>query len=97
MLVSKKILKIDLTSFKVIIENIPKELLKSLLGGKGINIYYVTGLIDRDALPLGEDNSLIFSSDLLEGRVTLSFLRINIGAILPLSWLIGSSNAGSFL
>ena len=96
MLESKKLLKIDLSNSRVTKERIPDRVLKSFLGGKGINIYYLLNYANGITYTLGENNPLIFSNGILTGSPALSSSRIHISAVSPLTGMIGSSNAGGF-
>jgi len=91
-----KLVKIDLDRNLIYIEDIPINIIKMYLGGKGINIYYLLKNINEKMKPLLPKVPLIFSNGLLTGGPALSSSRIHISSISPLTGLIGSSNAGGF-
>lgn len=90
---SRKLLKIDLTNRTTEIEEIPLELRKKFLGGRGLNMYYLNKLTGPKTDPLGEDNVLILGCGLLNG---IYFGRMNISAKSPESGYLGDSNIGGY-
>lgn len=90
---SRKLLIIDLTNKTYSIEQIPLELRKKFLGGRGLNMYYLNKYTDVNTNPLGPDNVLIIGSGLLNG---IYFGRMNISAKSPESGYLGDSNIGGY-
>lgn len=90
---SRKLLTVDLTNKTYTLEPIPIELRKKFLGGRGLNMYYLTKLTGIETDPLGEDNVLILGCGLLNG---IYFGRMNISAKSPESGYLGDSNIGGY-
>lgn len=92
---------IDLTSGKVEIAPTPEHLIRVLLGGRGMNMYYLrehlhTAGSPRAVDPLGPDNPLIFGAGLLTGTVAPNAARFNVTAKSPESLGLGDANCGGF-
>ncbi len=90
---SRKLLIIDLTDKSWNIEDIPLDLRKKYLGGRGLNMHYLTKLTDKNTNPLGDDNVIIIGCGLLNG---IYFGRMNISAKSPESGYLGDSNIGGY-
>jgi aldehyde:ferredoxin oxidoreductase len=73
---------------------IPGDLCTAFLGGRGLNAGLLQGRISPHTDPLGPDNDLILSCGLLTGTSAPSSSRLHIGAVSPLTGLLGSSNVG---
>ncbi len=56
------LLKIDLSKQSYEVEEIPKEILRKYLGGRGLGSYLLYKAVPPKADPLGEDNHLIFTA-----------------------------------
>jgi len=91
-----KIVKVNLSNGLVKKENISGDILRKFLGGRGLNAYFLLKYINKNIKPFNPDNILIFSCGLLTGTKALSSARIHLGALSPLTKLLGSSNAGGF-
>jgi len=93
---SDKIIKVNLSNGLVKKENISGDILRKFLGGRGLNAYFLLKYTNKKIKAFDPDNILIFSCGLLTGTNALSSARIHVGAISPLTNLLGSSNAGGF-
>ena len=91
-----KIVKVNLSNGLVKKENISGDILREFLGGRGLNAYFLLKYTNENTKAFDPDNILIFSCGLLTGTNALSSARIHVGAISPLTNLLGSSNAGGF-
>jgi len=91
-----KIVKVNLSNGLVKKESISGDLLRKFLGGRGLNAYFLLKYTNKNIKPFDPGNILIFSCGLLTGTKALSSARIHLGALSPLTELLGSSNAGGF-
>ncbi len=87
---------VDLTGGQVVIEDTPAELVRGLLGGRGINAAYLHRLLPPEADPLGPENVLLFGTGLLTGYPVPNSGRMSIGAKSPESLILGDANMGGF-
>ncbi len=94
MVLKRKVAFVDLTKEKAVVEEIPVELRKMHLGGRGLNWYYLYNNIPPDADPLGEENILAVGSGLLSGFPALGAGRAQISAKSPITGGVGDSNMG---
>ncbi|MGD0234790.1 MAG: aldehyde ferredoxin oxidoreductase family protein [Syntrophorhabdales bacterium] len=93
MVLDRKIAFIDLSEQSVRIEDIPEELRRKFLGGRGLNMYLLSRYYTRQLEPLSPENPLIFGAGLLSG--TLGFgSRLNITSKSPESGHLGDTNMG---
>lgn len=89
----RKVAFINLTTHQVEKRDIPIELRKSFLGGRGLNMYYLSSLITKYIDPFDEENPLIFGAGLLTG---LFHGRLNVSGKSPESGYLGDSNVGGY-
>ena len=89
-----RILKVDLSTRKVLVETPDESYYRMFLGGNGLCASLIHESVPSDADPLGPENALVFSV----GPVTRSPLwgssRGHIAAISPLTGFFGDSNYG---
>ncbi len=95
-MLKRKIAYIDLTSGKITAKEIPREMRKLYLGGRGINTYLRYNLIKPKIDPLGPENVLLVGAGLLGGLPSLGSSRCDIAAKSPLTGAVGSTNMGGF-
>lgn len=88
------ILDVDLSTGKWSLSPYPTELIWKILGGRGFNAWFLYQSIPVDTGPLGPTNILIFSCGVLTGTAAPASSRLHIGALSPLTGLLGSSNVG---
>ncbi len=93
-MLERRIAYIDLTSRRVKYEEIPADLRRKYLGGRGINMYLLNKLAGPGTDPMGEDNPLIFGVGLLTATPGYGTGRMNVSARSPLSGYLGDSNMG---
>ena len=96
MSLNRKAAYIDLSTSNVVIKDIPIELRKKYLGGRGIDMYLLYNLIEPGIDPLGPENVLLVSAGLLTGTTAPAASRTHIAAKSPLTGLVGSANMGGF-
>jgi aldehyde:ferredoxin oxidoreductase len=89
-----KTLNVDLTEKRHFLSPVQDRMLKTFLGGRGINVAYLFDRISEEIDPLGKDNCLLFSCGLLTGTAAPASSRLHINAVSPLTGLLGSSNIG---
>ena len=93
MALKRTIAFIDLSKNSIEIAPVPVDLRKKFLGGRGINMYFLSKFYSSDLDPLSAENPLIFGTGLLSG--TLGFgSRMNITSKSPESGHLGDSNMG---
>jgi aldehyde:ferredoxin oxidoreductase len=93
MVLDRKIAFIDLQKKSSTIEEIPVDLRKRFLGGRGINMALLAKCFHQIKDPFSPSNPLIFGAGLLTG--TLGFgSRMNITSRSPESGHLGDSNLG---
>ena len=61
MLVEYKMLRIDLSKRSYEVEEIPSEIIKNYIGGRGLGAYYLYRFVAQGIYPLAEENHLIFT------------------------------------
>jgi aldehyde:ferredoxin oxidoreductase len=93
MVLDRKVAFVNLTDRSAEIKSIPLDLRKKFLGGRGINMYYLSQSYSSKLDPLSPENPLIFGAGLLTG--TLGFgSRMSITAKSPESGHLGDANVG---
>jgi aldehyde:ferredoxin oxidoreductase len=89
-----KILRVNLTDGKISEEEIPEEMVKKYLGGRGIASRYLFDELEPGVDPLGPENKLIFMSGLLSGTPSPSAGRYSVVAKSPLTNIWAQANSG---
>jgi len=85
---------VDLTKKRVTIETLTEELIKDYLGGIGFLTKLLYDTVPSGTDPLGPENALIFAVGPVNGTLTPSSNRWNVGAKSPATGLIVSGNGG---
>jgi aldehyde:ferredoxin oxidoreductase len=93
---NRKLGIIDLTRGKVSVEDIPLSLRKQMLGGRGMNSYYLNKMVPKGIDPLSPRNVLIFGAGFLTGTLAPSSGRFNVSAKSPETGFLGDTNCGGF-
>ena len=88
------ILEVDLTTGRWKRTPYPAEVFEEVLAGRGYNAFLLHRRLDRDTDPLGPDNLLVLSCGLLTGTPAPASSRVHLGALSPLTGILGSSNVG---
>ncbi|MBN1685182.1 MAG: aldehyde ferredoxin oxidoreductase family protein [Spirochaetales bacterium] len=89
-----RLLRVDLTAKKVLVEDIAEDLLEKFLGGRGLASWYFYNEVPAGADPLGEENKLIFFSGLLTGTISPSASRYSVVTKSPLTGIWAQSSSG---
>lgn len=92
----EKIVEIDLTQKKVMVNEYTAAMARDNLAGFGFNIKTLFKRLTRSLNPLDPENVLIITRGLLTGTAAPASSRIHLSALSPLSGLIASSNVGGF-
>jgi len=93
---NRKLAVIDLSQGKVKIEKPSKSLRKALLGGRGLNSYYLYKLLPPKINPLSPNNLLVIGAGFLTGTLAPSSSRFSSSAKSPESNILGDANCGGF-
>ncbi len=91
-----KLLRINLSTGEIKVEDIPQEYLRKYLGGRGLASYYLYKEVDPKVDPLSPENKLIFATGPLTGTAAPTGGRYMVVTKGPLTGTIASSNSGGF-
>ena len=79
-----QMLKINLSNRSSEIADIPKEIIKKYIGGRGLGAYLLYRSVPEKADPLGEENHLIFTAGPASGTGLSYSSKVNINTKSPL-------------
>ncbi|MHB8909957.1 MAG: aldehyde ferredoxin oxidoreductase family protein [Syntrophales bacterium] len=91
-----KILRVDLTSGAMRVEEPGELVYRTYLGGGGLASYYLLRELEPGIEPLSADNILIFASSVISGVPIAGMVRFTIAAKSPLTGAYGEAEAGGF-
>jgi aldehyde:ferredoxin oxidoreductase len=91
-----KILRVDLTTRSIRIDEIDEALYRLFPGGKGLAGYLLLTELPAGVDPLGPENMLIFANGLLTGAPFSTATRYTASARSPLTGTYGESEAGGY-
>ncbi len=94
---SAKVGYIDLSTKKVSTKEIPEEILRKYLGGRGLAAYLLYNHVGKGADPFGPENAIIMSSGFLSGQFTPAYGRFHVTGKSPDTGIYGDSNIGGSL
>lgn len=89
-------LRINLTTRKIITEEIPYEYYTDYIGGRGFNMKRLYDEVPPGTDPLGPDNKMFIGVGPLTGTLFPGSSRVNFSAKSPQTGILGDSNAGGF-
>jgi aldehyde:ferredoxin oxidoreductase len=89
------ILRVDLTTSKVVTESI-KKYTQRFLGGRGINQFILFNELDRLVTPFEPANRLCIGAGVLAGTIVPGAARLNVDSKNVFTGGIGSGNAGGW-
>ncbi|MFZ5632767.1 MAG: aldehyde ferredoxin oxidoreductase family protein [Bacillota bacterium] len=89
-----KLLRINLTEKSYAVEDIPEQILRDYLGGKGLGSYLLLNNVPAGADPLSPENRLIFTTGPAAGTIVPGSSRYGIYSKSPLTGLYAESYAG---
>lgn len=91
-----KILRVDLTSGKIEVEEPGEVFYRTYLGGGGLASYYLLKELNPGTPPLAPENMLIFASSVISGAPIAGMTRYTVAAKSPLTGAYGEAEAGGF-
>jgi aldehyde:ferredoxin oxidoreductase len=89
-----RLLRVDLTSGKVSVEEQEEKFYRRYFGGWGIVAHYLLQEVPVGCDPLGPENVLVFAASVLTGTAIPGAGRNSVGAKSPLTGAFGASEAG---
>jgi len=89
-----KILRVELSSGKVSVDEHDDKFYRTYLGGRGIISHYLMKEVPADCDPLGPDNVLVFAASVLTGIAVPGTARSSVGAKSPLTGGYGEGEGG---
>ncbi|MCX6009919.1 MAG: aldehyde ferredoxin oxidoreductase family protein [Chloroflexi bacterium] len=96
-----KLLRVNLSNRESHIEDIPEQLLKDFLGGRGLAVRYLYSELKAGVEALGPDNKLLFMMGPLGATTVMSVSRMAVVTKSPLTGCVAKSivggNFGAFL
>lgn len=87
---------VDLSKGTIVKKDIPEDLQRMYLGGRGLNAYLLYNYLRPGADPFSPDNVLVFGAGMMNGLLGMSTGRWHVSAKSPETGVIGDSNAGGF-
>jgi aldehyde:ferredoxin oxidoreductase len=89
-----RIARVDLTSGKVIVEDLAEKLALDYLGGRGFGARFLYDEVGSSVEPLNPENRLIFATGPLTGTHAPTAGRFSVSTKSPLTGTILDSNCG---
>ncbi|MDI6706922.1 MAG: aldehyde ferredoxin oxidoreductase family protein [Bacillota bacterium] len=94
---NQKLLRVNLSTGRISVENIPDDVVREYIGGRGFVAKYMFDEIPKGADPLGEGNKVFIAVGPLSAAFLPSSGKIEFGAKSPLTGGYGDSNMGGHL
>lgn len=91
-----KVLRVNLTTEAITIEELNKEWAKQYIGGRGLGVKYFTEEVAANVDALSPENKLIFATGPLTGTLGAANGRYMVVTKSPYSGTIASSNSGGY-
>jgi len=92
----QRVAYLDLDSNRVDIKDIPEEITRKFLGGRGINMHLLYRHAGPETVPLSPQNPLIIGPGMLTGLKGISASRCNVSGKSPETGLLGDANIGGY-
>ena len=92
-----KILSVDLTNKKIVVNEFDNDFAKKYLGGVGFATKLVSDKVEKNTDPLGPDNVLVFSTGPYQASKISSSGRCSVAAKSPLTGYWGEANGGGHI
>jgi aldehyde:ferredoxin oxidoreductase len=89
-----KLLRVNLSKRETKVEDIPEQLMKDFIGGRGLAVKYIYSELKPGVDPLGPDNKLLFMMGPLGATTAMSVSRLAVVTKSPLTGCIAKSVAG---
>jgi aldehyde:ferredoxin oxidoreductase len=91
-----KILRVDLKTNDIKIQEPPEKIYRGFLGGGALALYYLTKEMKPGIDPLGPENMLIFTTSVATGTQGMGFSRFTVAAKSPITGYFGEAEAGGW-
>jgi len=91
-----KILRVDLSSATITVEEPSEEFYRKYMGGSALNLYYLLKEMTSGVDPFGPDDILALSVGVTTGALISGQSRMTANAKSPLTGAIGDSQCGGF-
>ncbi len=91
-----KILWVDLSTETIENQELPEEIYKSYIGGRGLSARILYDDLSADLDPLHPNNEVIFMTGPYTGMAAPGAARFEITTLSPLTKFLGAANAGGF-
>ena len=91
-----KVLRVNLTTREITVEELPEKIAKDYIGGAGFGIKYLFDEVPGDTDPLGPDNKLIFAPGPLSGTSAPCASRMALTTKSPLTGAVGMALSGGY-
>ena len=91
-----KILRVDLSSGKISVDEPDEVFYRRYIGGRGVALYYLLKELEPGVDPLGPDNMIIFTASVLTGAPIQGTSRFSVACKSPLTGTYGEAEAGGY-
>jgi aldehyde:ferredoxin oxidoreductase len=91
-----RVASVDLSSGAIRYEDTPPDVVRSYLGGRGLNVAYLHRRLPAGVDPLSPENLLIIGAGALTGTGCPNSSRFNVTTKSPESNILGDANCGGF-
>lgn len=91
-----KILRVDLTTGRITIDERGENFYRTYLGGRGVIADYLLNEVPPGCDPLSPDNVLVFAASVLTGTAIPGAARVSVGAKSPLTGAYGEGEGGGY-
>lgn len=91
-----KVLRVNLSTGKITVEELSEKMAKDFLGGAGFGIKYLYDEVPGNADPLGEENKLIFANGPLSGTATPCASRMAVVTKSPQTGTVAAALSGGY-
>ncbi len=91
-----RVASVDLSTGAIRYEDTPPEVVRSYLGGRGLNVAYLHRRLPAGVDPLSPENLLIIGAGALTGTGCPNSSRFNVTTKSPESKILGDANCGGF-
>ena len=91
-----KWLRVNLSTSEVKTEEVPEEVYRTYLGGRGFCAYILFKELEPGVDPLGPGNKLVFATSVITGAPVPGVNRVSVAAKSPLTNTYGEAEAGGF-
>src|SRR4051812_10234860 len=93
---ANRVLRVNLTTRKVVSLPLPEQLKQDYLGGRGFAVKMLYELLPKDTDPFAPENLLIFATGPLNGTVAPAGASLTAATRSPLTGLLGVDTTSGF-